>query len=94
MSKGRSFAAMLIVAGGLSVVAAAPARAVQCGSYSPAPDYSGLSDLSKETAEQREARAAKRLADREARKAARAAKKVARENAAAAPAAPTTVASN
>lgn len=95
MSTGKSFAAMLIVAGGLAAVTAAPAAAVNCGAFAPAPNYSEPKEVLRETPEERQAREAKQLAQREARKAARAAKKAERERAAAAAAAaPATVASN
>ncbi len=95
MTTGKSFTAMLIVAGGLAAVTAAPAAAVNCGAFTPSPSYTEQKDFQRETPEERQAREAKRLAQREARKAARAAKKAERENAAAAAvAAPATVASN
>jgi hypothetical protein len=99
MPHGKSLAAMLIVAGGLAVVASAPARAASCCGFTPQPSYNSGLHSTPETDAEREARLAKAKAQREARKAARAAKKAEEAKKAAAAAAPaeaaaTQVASN
>lgn len=92
--RGKAFAAMMVVAGGLTAVTATPARAWSCGGYSPpAPSSLSFDNAQRLTPEEQAARAAKREAAREARKAEKLAKKEAREKAAAAKAA-TAVASN
>ncbi|MDX2208765.1 MAG: hypothetical protein SFV20_00225 [Sphingopyxis sp.] len=92
MTKGRNFAMLMAVAGGLTVVAA-PAGAVSCCGFSaPRSQSSGLHNSnSYESDAQREARLEKQRVAREARKAARAAKKAeeAKAKAAAAAAADT-----
>jgi hypothetical protein len=93
MSKGRNFAMLMAVAGGLTVVAA-PAGAVSCCGFSaPRGENSGLHN-SYESDAQREARLEQQRAAREARKAARAAKKAEDAKARAAATAPVVAAAN